>query len=103
LPIAGFNGDTVYFDQQKEVQGTPGYAHYVWSTGDTTLSLMITAEGWYKVTILTTEGCTTVDSLMALSAFTPFNMPNAFSPNNDGFNDQFRPVITPEKVKSFVM
>ncbi|MBK7211810.1 MAG: gliding motility-associated C-terminal domain-containing protein [Bacteroidales bacterium] len=103
LPVADFTKDTVYFDQQKEIQARPGYAHYSWSTGDTSSSITITAEGWYKVTIQTIEGCTTVDSLMALYSFVPLNMPNAFSPNSDGKNDVFRPVTLPEKVKSFTM
>lgn len=102
-PVADFSKDTVYFDQQTEIQARPGYAWYAWSTGDSSSSITITAEGWYKVMIRTAEGCTTVDSLMALFSFAPFNMPNAFSPNADGYNDNFRPVTQAEKIKSFTM
>ncbi len=103
LPVADFAKDTVYFDQQTDIQARPGYAHYSWSTGDSASTITITAEGWYYVIIQTIEGCTTVDSLMALYSFVPLNMPNAFSPNADEKNDLFRPVTLPEKVNSFTM
>ncbi len=103
LPVADFTKDTIYFDEQTELQARQGYASYTWNTGDSTSTILVTAEGWYKVTIQTAEGCTTVDSVMALYSFVPLNMPNAFSPDGDGLNDVFRPVTLPEKISTFSM
>ncbi len=103
LPVADFTKDTIYFDEQTELQARQGYASYTWNTGDSTSTILIADEGWYKVTIQTAEGCTTVDSVMALYSFVPLNMPNAFSPDGDGLNDVFRPVTLPEKISSFSM
>ena len=104
-PVSGFptDTDTLYFDERRWLEAAQGYDTYSWNTGDTTNSILVTAEGWYKVTIATPEGCTTTDSVMMLYAFVPLTMPNAFTPDGDGLNDVFRPVTLPEKISSFSM
>jgi gliding motility-associated-like protein len=102
-PVAGFTADTIYFDEQVQLEVEQGYYKYTWNTGDSTYSVLVSAEGWYKVSIETVEGCTTTDSVMMLYAFVPLNMPNAFTPDGDGLNDYFKPVTLPEKISSFSM
>ncbi len=105
LPVSGFpaDKDTLWFDEMTRLEALPGYASYRWNTGDSTSSILVTSEGWYKVIMQTEEGCTSADSLMMLYSFAPFTMPNAFTPDGDGINDVFRPVTVPEKVESFSM
>ncbi|MBK7211808.1 MAG: gliding motility-associated C-terminal domain-containing protein [Bacteroidales bacterium] len=102
-PVSGFTRDTLYFDEQTRLEAAQGYNSYAWNTGDSTYSILVTSEGWYKVTMKTPEGCMATDSIMMLYSFAPFNMPNAFTPDGDGKNDVFRPVTLPEKVQSFSM
>lgn len=104
-PVSGFptDSDTLYFDERRWLEAAQGYDTYFWNTGDTTNSILVTIEGWYKVTITTPEGCTTTDSVMMLYAFVPLTMPNAFTPDGDLLNDVFRPVTLPEKITSFSM
>ncbi len=104
-PVSGFptDSDTLYFDERIQLEAAQGYDRYAWNTGDTTNSIPVSVEGWYKVTITTAEGCTTTDSVMMLYAFVPLTMPNAFTPDGDGLNDVFRPVTLPEKISSFSM
>jgi len=105
-PVSGLptDTDTIYFDLPRRLEAAQGYYDsYAWNTGDTTNSILITAEGWYKVTIATPEGCTTTDSVMMLYAIVPLTMPNAFTPDGDLLNDVFRPVTLPEKISSFSM
>ncbi len=105
LPVSGFpaDKDTLWFDEITRLEALPGYASYRWNTGDSTSSVLVTSEGWYRVIMQTEEGCTSSDSLMMLYSFAPFTMPNAFTPDGDGKNDAFRPVTLPEKVQSFSM
>ncbi len=104
-PVSEFptQTDTLYFDERHELIAGEPANQYLWNTGDTTSSIFVTAEGMYKVTITTPEGCQTTDSVMMLYSFAPFNMPNAFSPDGDGLNDVFRPVTLPEKISTFSM
>lgn len=102
-PVSGFPADTLYFDETYSLEATPGYDRYTWSSGDSTFSVLVTAEGWFKVTLQTVEGCTATDSVMMLFSFVPLTMPNAFTPDGDGLNDEFRPVTVPEKISSFSM
>jgi gliding motility-associated-like protein len=102
-PTADFKADTIFFDEQTLLPARPGYSHYLWNTGDSSSFIQVTSEGWYKVTMKTEEGCMATDSAMMMYSFVPLTMPNAFTPNNDGMNDLFRPVTMQEKVRSFSM
>ncbi len=103
LPVSCFLTDTVYFDGQTRLEAAEGYFQYAWNSGDSTSSILVDSEGWYKVTMKTPEGCTATDSVMMLYSIVPLNMPNAFTPNGDGKNEEFRPVTLPEKISSFSM
>jgi gliding motility-associated-like protein len=102
-PVSGFASDTIYFDEHIQLEAEQGYDKYRWNTGDSTYSVLVSAEGWYKVTIKSVEGCTSSDSVMMLSAFTPLTMPNAFKPDGKSVNAKFRPVTNPEKISSISM
>ena len=103
LPTAGFSdiGDTIPFEQTYLLEATQGYSSYQWSTGDTTYFINVTEEGDYTVTMVTDEGCEATEHVYMLETFIPIKVPNAFTPNNDGLNDVFKPVIDYEQVKRF--
>jgi len=82
--------DTLYFNEQVQLNVAQGYDHYLWNTGDSTYSILVSDEGWYKVTIDNAGICYTTDSVMMLHCFEPQSIPNAFTPNADGLNDCFR-------------
>jgi gliding motility-associated-like protein len=50
--------------------------------------------------VSTVEGCEGTDSVLVtpLTNCIPFAIPSAFTPNNDGLNDVFRPIIQQEIV-----
>jgi gliding motility-associated-like protein len=108
LPSANFPAsnpthDTIYYEQTFLLEATPGFASYEWNTGDTTYYITVNQEGAYSLLMETTEGCQKLESIMMINTFLPVLVPNAFTPNNDGLNDTFRPVVDYERVRMFSM
>ena len=64
-------------------------AHHLWNTGDTTAYITVNNTGLYSETV-SVHGCTASDSVL-VSRDCYIEIPNSFSPNNDGQNDYFLP------------
>jgi gliding motility-associated-like protein len=63
-PEPDISGDTTFcFGSASALLTTQAYASYNWSTGDSTLTALVTESGLYTVTVTNTQGCTGVDSL----------------------------------------
>ena len=83
--------------------GTPPYV-YRWNTNPPQDSQLIRGlpAGTYSVTVMDRNGCTfTFNDKEIREKYPRIQMPNAFSPNGDGFNDHFRAVY--ECTTSFQM
>ena len=104
-PRDWFLHDTILFENQYLLAGPAGYASYLWSTGDTMPEITVNTEGLYTLQLTTHNLCAGADStyLKMLEAESPFLVPNAFTPNGDGLNDTFRPVVDYERVRMFSM
>jgi gliding motility-associated-like protein len=66
---------------------------YIWSNGKDTRSIDVSAPGLYSLEVTDRNGCTGKDSITVIDDICPeyFYVPTAFTPNNDGRNDLFRP------------
>ncbi|HEY4800645.1 MAG TPA: gliding motility-associated C-terminal domain-containing protein, partial [Bacteroidia bacterium] len=64
---------------------------YAWQDNSTQPTYTISSTGEYWVTVTNAEGCVSSDTINVSSAECPCNVdvPNAFSPNDDGINDIF--------------
>lgn len=84
--------------EAKEITLTVQHSNfneYTWSTGETTASINVNQPGtyWVKATTDCSLGLDTVMITKGANCDQCLVFPNAFSPNNDGRNDEFKPVI----------
>ena len=75
--------------------GENGFPKYLWSNGDTTPTIAVIDPGTYTLQITDANGCKASQSAVITDSSCPqyVYLPNAFTPNNDGRNDIFRPVF----------
>ncbi|MEI7983721.1 MAG: gliding motility-associated C-terminal domain-containing protein, partial [Bacteroidota bacterium] len=83
-------GGTVFIlpGETTELIAPGGFDSYLWSTGSTTPVIRADRGGTYWVRVENHYGCALSDTIL-VNEF-GLNIPNAFTPNGDGFNDRFR-------------
>ncbi len=72
----------------------PGVADsYLWDSNSNTRYLEVTMPGIYRVQ-MSNESCVSYDSVLVYLKEPTVLLPNAFTPNNDGLNDEFTAVVS---------
>ncbi len=99
--IAFADYDTLFAESGFILEAGSGFESYLWNTGDTTDAIQVSNEGLYSVFVTSTESCKSTDSVTVLWGGEPFYLPNAFTPNGDGLNDEFKPVQRYDFVKTY--
>jgi gliding motility-associated-like protein len=112
-PVPAFSAqDTITTEEPVEIDAGANYASYHWNTGESTQQITATYDGWYGVIIESQQGCIGGDSVYVLFFEPPLPpepineniyIPNAFSPNGDGLNDEFKVIGHSENISSFHM
>ena len=71
------------------------FAAYQWSTGANLSSIQINAPGTYWLEAMDSYGCKGTDTVVIepKSCMEGFYIPNAFTPNQDGKNELFKPLV----------
>jgi gliding motility-associated-like protein len=69
------------------------YVTYLWSDNSSNNTITVNQPGEYWVEVTDAYNCKGIDSINILPC-SEFYIPDAFTPNNDGKNDTFMPIIT---------
>jgi gliding motility-associated-like protein len=77
------------------------YTAYSWSTGAGTKYIMVTQPGDYILAVTDNNGCVARDTSTVIQEVCSNRIyfPSAFTPDKDGLNDVFRPLVTGVLVK----
>ncbi|MCD4772623.1 MAG: gliding motility-associated C-terminal domain-containing protein, partial [Bacteroidales bacterium] len=103
-PSPAFAGqNTIITKDPLDLDAGSGFLYYLWNTGDSTQIITINNDGWYSVEIESQEGCFGEDSVFVLFEPIRIFLPNAFTPNNNGLNDEFKVLTYLENIEYFKM
>lgn len=71
------------------------FESYLWSSGQNTPAIQVLNPGKYELFVTDSNGCPGTDSIYIKDSACPqyVYVPNAFTPNGDGRNDIFKPVL----------
>jgi gliding motility-associated-like protein len=87
--------DSICTDDGLAILSLRPYASYLWSNGETAGKIFVQEPGTYWLTATNSDGCSGTESISVFEkkCITDIYVPSAFTPNNDGQNDVFKPVI----------
>ncbi|MHA4808916.1 T9SS type B sorting domain-containing protein [Flavitalea flava] len=87
--------DSVCINDGLEILPLIPYSSYQWSTGETAGKIYVQQPGTYWLMVTNTDGCPGTESITVFEkkCITDIYVPSAFTPNNDGHNDVFKPAI----------
>ncbi len=87
LPLFDLGNDTTICEDITLSIGNGSFTTVLWSTNDTTNSIIVTDAGLYTVAV-SNANCSKSDSVRVLKeCLYDVYLPTAFTPNNDGIND----------------
>ncbi len=89
------NDTTICQGETLILDATTTNASYIWQDNSTNPTFNVTQQGTYWVEV-TVNNCSTTDSILTIEEDCEIilEMPNVFTPNNDGINDLFVPIIS---------
>ena len=93
-PYQFLPNDTIICSTGSLVIDLPNYISYNWSDGGNQNPHTITQPGTYALEVRDRNGCYGTDFITVTTTFcVDIMIPNAFTPNGDGKNDLFKPLV----------
>jgi gliding motility-associated-like protein len=89
------NTDTICNYEKLNLTPFGSYKSYLWSTGEITKTIQVQQPGNYWLKVTDDNGCIGIDStiLMLRECMVGVYVPNAFTPDKNGKNDIFKPMV----------
>lgn len=96
-PINFLDNDGIICNGGSIQLNAPSTYHCLWNTSEQSSSISVSQEGLYYCTITNDCGISSDSIFLSVKPCEIF-FPNAFSPNNDGINDNFKPIAGLENI-----
>jgi gliding motility-associated-like protein len=87
--------------EPTQLDAGPGFITYLWQDGSTGRYFTATNEGVYRVMVTDSLGCSASDSVLMKICDALIVVPDAFTPNDDGLNDEFKVITSQEGIITF--
>ena len=84
--------DSVCQYDKIRLQPTQSFSRYNWSNGSSERTITIELPGTYRLSVVDSNGCNGSDTIQIVqkNCLGGVYIPNAFTPNNDYVNDEFK-------------
>ncbi|HLO91178.1 MAG TPA: T9SS type B sorting domain-containing protein [Lentimicrobium sp.] len=95
--------DTLCFGNPVILDPGGEFTQYEWNDGSSLPSIVAYEAGIYWVKVVDYNGCRAIDSVELVPCILEVLIPNAFTPNGDGLNDDFEPIFRGFEPKNYRM
>jgi gliding motility-associated-like protein len=103
IPEVSLGDDIACIDEPLWLEPGIGYTAYLWQDGSTETQYFAVSDGDYWVEVKDEKGCTNIASVTLLPCDIELLIPNAFTPNGDGLNDEFGPLVPKAELVNYRM
>ncbi len=95
VPVLDLGPDIMICDSGGVLLNASGFESYFWQNGNSDSTFLVEEPGTYSLEATTYNNCKVSDEILIYPCCEfSLDVPNAFSPNSDGYNDVFKPLIS---------